>query len=123
MASKAVEHEIWFVHTERYVGKILFVRAGHELSLQYHERKDETSYLLSGRLSLTQEPGGARTVREVGPGEAWHNPPGLVHTIAALEDSTVLEVSTPDLDDVVRLEDPYGRTGTALRSSPVGRGR
>jgi mannose-6-phosphate isomerase-like protein (cupin superfamily) len=103
-------HELWFAHTDRYAGKLLHVTAGHRLSLQYHERKDETSYLASGRMWLVQ---GATedtiSQREIGPGEAWRNEPGLIHTIEAIEDSVVFEVSTPELDDVVRLVDRYGR--------------
>ena len=103
-------HELWFAHTERYAGKLLHVSAGHRLSLQYHEAKDETSYLLSGRLLLCQG-ADAGSVREsvVEPGAVWRNEPGVVHTIEAIEDAIVLEVSTPELDDVVRLQDRYGR--------------
>lgn len=103
-------HELWWAETDAYAGKLLFVNAGQRLSLQLHREKDETSYLLSGRLRLTQGPS-AETLEEseVAPGEAWRNEPGTVHTIEALEDSVVLEVSTPHLDDVVRLQDRYGR--------------
>jgi mannose-6-phosphate isomerase-like protein (cupin superfamily) len=104
-------HELWFAHTDAYAGKLLHVRAGHRLSLQFHERKDETSYLLSGRMLLCQGTSAdALFEREIGPGVAWRNEPGLVHTIEALEDAVVLEVSTPELDDVVRLTDRYGRS-------------
>ena len=107
-------YEIWWAHTERYAGKILHVNAGASLSLQYHERKDETSYLLAGRLVLTKGLAeNAMSVREIAPGESWRNRPGELHKIEALEDSDVLEVSTPDLDDVVRLRDQYGREGTS----------
>jgi mannose-6-phosphate isomerase len=103
-------HELWFAHTEHYAGKLLHVNAGHRLSVQYHDEKDETSYLLSGRLLLSQGEGANRLdVSEIGPGEAWRNEPRVVHTIEALEDSVVVEVSTPELDDVVRLADRYGR--------------
>ncbi len=103
-------HELWFAHTDRYAGKLLHVKAGHRLSRQYHEHKDETSYLLSGRLVLTQgAQHGALTEREIAPGAVWRNEARLVHTIEALDDATVLEVSTPELDDVVRLADQYGR--------------
>ncbi|MDO9354336.1 MAG: hypothetical protein Q7T55_11615, partial [Solirubrobacteraceae bacterium] len=75
-------HEIWYAHTDRYAGKIIVVEAGQRLSLQYHEAKDETSYLLSGKLLLVQgETADALTEREIGPGEAWRNHTGLVHTI------------------------------------------
>lgn len=106
-------YEIWWAHTELYAGKILHVQAGAQLSLQYHERKDETSYLLHGRLVLTKgSTGDAMSTREVMPGDSWRNRPGELHTIEALEDSDVLEVSTPHLDDVVRVRDQYGREGT-----------
>jgi mannose-6-phosphate isomerase len=107
-------YEIWYALTESYAGKILHVDQGHRLSLQFHERKDESCYLLTGRMLLIKGP----TVKElteqtIGPGETWRNRPGEVHTIEALEDSDVLEVSTPHLDDVVRLQDHYGRQGTS----------
>src|SRR4051794_33499453 len=97
-------HELWFALTESYAGKVLHVDAGHRLSVQYHERKDESSYLLSGRLLLIKGPSASEleTV-EIGPGHTWRNLPGEVHTIEALEAAAVLEVSTPELDDVVRL--------------------
>jgi mannose-6-phosphate isomerase len=102
--------ELWYAHTERYAGKILRVDAGHKLSVQYHCEKDETSYLLSGRLLLEQGESAERMRRrELEPGDAWRNPPKLVHTIEALEDSVILEVSTPELHDVVRIADRYGR--------------
>jgi mannose-6-phosphate isomerase len=104
-------HELWFAHTDRYAGKLLHVKAGHRLSVQYHERKDETSYLLAGRLLLSQGTEAERlSGREIGPGTAWRNTPRLVHTIEALDDAVIVEVSTPELDDVVRIEDRYGRT-------------
>jgi mannose-6-phosphate isomerase len=107
-------YEIWWAATDRYVGKILHVNKGHRLSLQYHEQKDETSYVLSGRLLLVQgESEDALKERPVTVGDAWHNAPGVIHTIEALEDSDVLEASTPFLDDVVRLKDNYGREGTS----------
>lgn len=103
-------HEVWWAQTEHYAGKLLVVEAGHRLSVQYHREKDETSYLLSGRLLVAQgESADALEERVLLPGCSWRNRPGVVHTIEALEDSTVLEVSTPHLDDVVRLEDRYGR--------------
>jgi mannose-6-phosphate isomerase len=103
-------HEVWWAHTDRYAGKLLIVKAGHKLSVQFHHKKDETSYLLSGRMKLWQGPSAEEmSEREVGPGTSWRNRPGVVHTIEAIEDSTVLEVSTPELDDVVRVSDRYGR--------------
>jgi mannose-6-phosphate isomerase len=107
-------HELWFAHTDRYAGKLLYVDAGHRLSLQYHERKDETSYVLSGRVLVVQgTEERSLKQRELGPGQVWRNEPGLIHTIEAIEDTVVLEVSTPELDDVVRLEDRYGRVNLA----------
>ena len=107
-------YEIWFAWTDQYVGKILHVNAGHKLSLQYHEHKDETSYLQSGRMLLTQgSDAESLSTREISPGISWRNRPGVIHTIEALEDSDVLEVSTPHVDDVVRLSDNYGREGTS----------
>jgi mannose-6-phosphate isomerase len=105
-------HEIWWAQTPQYAGKILVVQAGHALSLQLHREKDESSYLFSGRLRLTT---GATEAdldeRVIEPGESWRNEPGTIHSIEALEDSVVFEVSTPQLDDVIRLNDRYGRTG------------
>ena len=107
-------HEIWWAWTDDYVGKILHVKAGHKLSVQYHERKDETSYVLRGRLTLYKGPTAeALETSLVEPGAQWRNLPGEVHTIEAIEDADVLEVSTPHLDDVVRLTDSYGREGTS----------
>lgn len=104
-------HEVWWAHTDSYAGKLLVVNGGHALSLQYHREKDETSYLLSGRLRLVQgKAADSLTEREVEPGQTWRNEPGVVHSIEALEDSVVLEVSTFHLNDVVRLQDRYGRT-------------
>jgi len=106
-------YEIWYAWTDQYVGKIIHVDAGHRLSLQYHVEKDETSYLLKGRMLLTKGPDPDQlTVTEIGPGHQWRNRPGEIHTIEAIEDADVLEVSTPHLDDVVRLQDSYGREGT-----------
>jgi mannose-6-phosphate isomerase-like protein (cupin superfamily) len=102
--------EVWFAETERYAGKLLRIDAGQQLSVQYHERKDETSYLLSGRLRILQGPSAdALAGREVEAGAAWRNQPGQVHSIEAIEDSVVIEVSSPEVGDVVRLADRYGR--------------
>jgi mannose-6-phosphate isomerase len=107
-------YELWWALTDDYAGKILSVERGHRLSLQFHEQKDETAYLLSGRLLLMKGPSeDDLTTTELGPGDTWRNVPGDVHTIEALEDCTVLEVSTPEVDDVVRLSDRYGREGTS----------
>ena len=106
-------HEIWFAHTDRYAGKLLYVSAGQRLSVQYHEAKDESSYLLSGRLLLsTGDDPDRLDVAEIDSGTAWRNEPGALHTIEAIEDSIVVEVSTPELDDVVRLSDRYGRVAS-----------
>ncbi len=107
-------HEIWWAWTDDYVGKILHVAAGERLSVQYHEAKDETSYVLRGRLKLLKGPSEeALEPTELGPGDSWRNLPGELHALEALEDSDVVEVSTPQLDDVVRVSDRYGRGGSA----------
>ena len=108
-------HELIWALTELYCGKLLVVKAGHELSLQFHREKDESWYVLEGRAELELAAAGEKaTSREVVlPGAAFHFTPGTVHRIRALEDTTVLEVSTPHLHDVVRLEDSYGRAGTS----------
>jgi len=106
-------HELHWAKTDRYVGKVLHIKAGHALSLQYHEKKDETIYLYSGALLFEVERDGQLTRQEMQPGEAFHVTPGMVHRMTAIEDCDVLEVSTPELDDVVRLEDRYGRTDKA----------
>ncbi|HET9162167.1 MAG TPA: cupin [Solirubrobacterales bacterium] len=112
--SKPWGSELWYAHTDRYAGKILRVSAGQRLSVQYHREKDETSYLLSGRARISQGASAEQLQeREIGPGAAWRNEPSTVHTIEAIEDSVILEVSTPELDDVVRLDDRYGRAGGA----------
>ncbi|WP_249021461.1 cupin domain-containing protein [Conexibacter sp. S30A1] len=107
-------YEIWWAVTDQYVGKILHVNRGHRLSLQYHELKDETSYVLSGRLILVQgDSPDSLSEHVVSVGDVWRNRPGTIHTIEALEDSDVLEASTPHLEDVVRISDNYGREGTS----------
>ena len=107
-------YEIWYAWTDIYVGKIIHVNAGHKLSLQYHNEKDETSYLLTGRMFLTKgATADALTVTEIHAGHQWRNRPREIHTSEAIEDSDVLEVSTPQLGDVVRLQDAYGREGTS----------
>jgi mannose-6-phosphate isomerase len=106
-------YELWWALTDDYAGKILHIERGHRLSLQFHEAKDESAYLLAGRLLLIKGTSSDDLVTtELGPGDVWRNEPGEVHTIEAVEDSDVLEVSTPELDDVVRLSDNYGREGT-----------
>jgi quercetin dioxygenase-like cupin family protein len=108
--SKPWGHEFLWAKTDRYVGKILHIRAGEALSLQYHSIKDETIMVIVGRIRFEGSELGERTIdRELVPGEPVHVPPGMVHRMSAIEDSQVLEVSTPELEDVVRLEDKYGR--------------
>jgi mannose-6-phosphate isomerase len=103
-------HELIWAKTERYVGKILHLRKGEALSFQYHRVKDETIRVLAGRLRFeSAKERGARDMRVLAPGDGVHIPAGLRHRMEALEDCDVLEVSTPELDDVVRLEDRYGR--------------
>jgi mannose-6-phosphate isomerase len=112
--SKPWGSELWFAHTDRYAGKILRVRAGCRLSVQFHEEKDETSYVLSGRVIVSQGDSVDRLIaQELGPGESWRVRPRVIHTLEAVEDAEVFEVSTPELEDVVRLEDRYGRAPTA----------
>ena len=103
-------YEVHWAHTNRYVGKIIHVNRGHALSLQYHNFKDETIYLLSGKLLFEIDVDGTLTKRELRPGEAVHVTPKTIHRMTAIEDCDVLEASTPELTDVVRLEDRYGRT-------------
>ena len=105
---------IWAV-TDIYVGKVLFVRAGHSLSLQFHREKDESWHVQSGRARLELGDAGQEVLDEevITAGACFHFRPGTVHRVTALEDTTILEVSTPHLDDVVRLEDRYGREGTS----------
>jgi len=104
---------IWAV-ADDYVGKVLFVKKGESLSLQFHREKDESWYVQSGRAQLELGDAGQGVLNSevVGEGACFRYRPGTVHRITALEDTTILEVSTPHLDDVVRLEDRYGREGT-----------
>lgn len=104
--------ELIWAHTERYVGKILHIKKGESLSYQYHRIKDETIRLLAGEMELQVELGGERETLHLRPGDCVHITPGMKHRMIALEDCDVLEVSTPELDDVVRLEDRYGRVRT-----------
>jgi len=107
-------HETIWAHSEQYAGKILHINAGQALSVQYHERKDETVYLLSGELVywVALEAGGELRDMQLRAGDAFRITPGTVHYMQAVTDCDVLEVSTPELDDVVRLKDRYGREGT-----------
>jgi len=107
-------HELIWAHTERYVGKILHVKKGESLSLQYHNVKDETIMVLAGRLLFEHYGEGEEPRRtELRAREPFHITPGTRHRMTALEDCDLVEVSTPELDDVVRLEDRYGRAGTS----------
>jgi quercetin dioxygenase-like cupin family protein len=110
-------YELHWAKTDRYVGKIIHVKAGHALSLQYHNVKDETIYLQSGRLLFEIQEGERLVKRDMRPGESVHIVPKTVHRMTAIEDSDILEASTPELDDVVRLADDYGR---APRRAPRG---
>ena len=106
-------HETIWAHTDRYVGKVLHIKAGHALSVQYHHRKDETIHLLSGEMIYRVKEGDELRDIRLQPGESFRNEPGTVHQMEAVTDCDVLEASTPDLDDVVRLSDRYGREGTS----------
>ncbi len=108
-------HELIWALTDVYCGKVLFVKAGAALSLQFHNEKDESWLVQSGRAKLELGEAGQRVLHEevIGAGAAFRYRPGTVHRVTALEDTTILEVSTPHLDDVVRLEDLYGRAGTS----------
>jgi mannose-6-phosphate isomerase-like protein (cupin superfamily) len=108
-------YELIWALNDSYCGKVLFVTAGNSLSLQYHVQKDESWLVQSGRakveLGTTEDAVLTEAILE--PGATLHFPPGTVHRVTALEDTTILEVSTPHLDDVVRIEDAYGRAGTS----------
>jgi mannose-6-phosphate isomerase len=108
-------YELHWAKTDRYVGKLIHVNAGHALSLQFHNKKDETIFLWSGRMMFEigkasdSSADGPLTQREMKPGEAVHIVPHTVHRMTAITDCDIFEVSTPELDDVVRLKDRYGR--------------
>ncbi|HEY2321984.1 MAG TPA: cupin domain-containing protein [Thermoanaerobaculia bacterium] len=106
-------YELIFAKTSRYVGKILHIKQGETLSLQYHNVKEETLFVVRGELKLTVESDGDRRELPLREGESFHIPPRLIHRMEAVVDTDVAEVSTPELDDVVRLEDRYGREGTS----------
>ena len=108
-------YELIWAETEEYVGKVLFVKAGESLSLQFHREKDESWLLQRGRAKIELGPAGDPMLKAevVGPGAAFRFRPGTVHRVTAIEDTTILEVSTPQPDDVIRLEDRYGREGTS----------
>jgi mannose-6-phosphate isomerase len=104
-------YELLWAHADEYVGKLLFVKKGCSLSLQFHREKDESWYVQTGRAELQLGGIGEAVLAAevVGPGACFRFRPGTVHRVKALEDTTILEVSTPQLDDIVRLEDEYGR--------------
>jgi mannose-6-phosphate isomerase len=109
-------YELWWARTDRYVGKILHLRRGESLSLQYHNVKDETIMLQAGRLLFETRPAGTEgelAKIEMKPGDVFHITPGTLHRMTGIEDCDIVEVSTPELEDVVRLEDRYGRAGTS----------
>jgi mannose-6-phosphate isomerase len=107
-------HELIWAHTDRYVGKILVIEAGQRLSLQRHLVKDESIFVTSGRLRLhLEDEAGTVRVEELEAGDHRHVPTGRIHRYEAIERTELMEVSTPELDDVVRLEDDFGREGTS----------
>jgi mannose-6-phosphate isomerase len=108
-------YEIIWALTDRYCGKVLHINAGQALSVQYHERKDETVYLLAGEMKYWVRPDGEGELRDMRlrVGDAFRITPGTVHYMEAVTDCDVLEASTPELDDVVRIKDRYGREGTS----------
>jgi quercetin dioxygenase-like cupin family protein len=107
-------HELIWAHTDRYVGKILVIEAGKRLSLQRHLVKDESILISAGLLRLyLEDDEGTVSVEDLGPGEHRHVASGRIHRYEAIERCTIIEVSTPELDDVVRLEDDFGREGTS----------
>jgi mannose-6-phosphate isomerase len=108
-------YELIWADAEPYLGKVLFVKAGESLSLQFHNEKDESWLVQSGRARVELGSAGDAVLKEeiVSAGAAFRFRPGTVHRVTGIEDTTILEVSTPHLDDVVRLEDRYGREGTS----------
>ncbi len=106
-------HETIWAHTERYVGKVLHINAGQALSVQYHNQKDETVHLLTGELVYRVQLGDSLEDMHLQAGESFRITPNTIHQMEAITDCDVLEVSTPELDDVVRLSDRYGREGTS----------
>jgi mannose-6-phosphate isomerase len=108
-------YELIWAHADTYVGKLLFVKAGESLSLQFHREKDESWLVQSGRAKVELGEAGDPVLKEevVAAGIALHFPPGTVHRVTGIEDTTILEVSTPHLEDIVRLDDRYGRKGTS----------
>ena len=103
-------YELIFAHTGKYAGKVIFVKKGHRLSLQYHREKDETVYIHEGRVLLEVETDGQMVQSELLTGSCFRGPPLIKHRLRATEDTLLFEVSTPELDDIERLADDYGRT-------------
>lgn len=107
-------HELRWAVTDRYLGKLIHVDRGHQLSLQYHEQKDESIFIASGVVDLLlEDESGEVHVHRLTPGMAARVRPGRRHRFIGVEDSDIVEVSSPEIDDVVRLEDSYGREGTS----------
>jgi mannose-6-phosphate isomerase len=103
-------YELIWAKTDKYVGKVLHINKGHQLSLQYHKLKEETIFVQSGKLQfLLEDDKGVRQTIILEAGQTAHTLPNRVHRMTALEDCDIFEVSTPELDDVVRLQDDYGR--------------
>lgn len=103
-------HELIWAHTDKYVGKILHINAGHSLSRQYHLRKEETLMVQNGEMRIEIGDDKHMIVSSMMPGSVYHITPGTIHRMIAVTDVDVIEVSTPELDDVVRLQDDYGRS-------------
>lgn len=108
-------YELIFAHTDRYVGKVIHITAGHQLSRQYHRAKDETLMVESGELDLQIGPGHAPETIRMRRRDVFRVMPGVIHRMVGVTDVDVIEVSTTELDDVVRLADDYGREGTSAR--------
>ena len=103
-------YELRWAITDRYLGKVLHLNKGEALSLQYHEQKDECQYVIKGSLDIELgDAGGELTIRRMSPGDTLHITPGTRHRLTAIEDTDIFEVSTAEIDDVIRLEDRYGR--------------
>jgi mannose-6-phosphate isomerase len=108
-------YEIIWAHTGRYVGKVLHINAGHKLSLQYHRKKDETIYVLKGTMQLVTMEKGRQVSIDLKEGQAFRIKPGRIHRFVCIKECDILEASTPELKDVVRIEDLYGRENGAIR--------
>ena len=107
-------YELLFALTDKYAGKMLYVKKGHRLSLQYHEKKEESLYIYQGKALIEIEgENGELVQKEMNSGDSFHLPPMTKHRMKAIEDTMFFEVSTPELDDVVRISDDYGREGTS----------